>query len=236
MTYLNLEVEFHSLEDFASLVVPIDIFRSFMVALGDNSIGGNFNKYYDPQRGMVHPRIAVRVNVKDEVKAKEIMLNVAQNLCEEGKIRHYENQLSFWTEPEFVVNAHELGTACATELRDRLLTDPELSKIIEQDRRNFLFEFVYVLLKQLGFRPFITWSLKRSFPVPEGNLVEIAAHCAQICRQKSGSFDSPDSLERFIHAFLNCVGQEAEGIFLNAILSSQLYQFIFDSLHDKSSG
>ena len=229
MGYLSLEVEFHDLGDFGALVVPIDVFRCFVEALGENLIAANFNKYYDPQRGMVHPQIAVRVNVKNKVKAKEILVKAAESLREQGKIRHYGERPSPWNEPAFVVKAHELGTQCVLQFRDQLSRNSFLVEAFNSNRGNLLFEFIYVLLMRLGFQPFITWDLKRNFPLPENDLVEIAESCAQIYRQQAQGLESPDFVERFIHAFLNCAGQEAERIFLNAILRSECYRLIFDS-------
>lgn len=236
MTYLSFKVEFQNLHDFTSLVTPIDIFSSFIEALGDNTTGSNFNKYYDPQRGIIHPQIEVRANVQNETKAREVILRVARNLKEQNRIRHYEEQLRPWIEPLFVVKAHELGAVCIIEFKDQLLKTPKLLKAFETDRGNFLFEFVYVLLGQLEFRPFITWSIKRNFPIPESDLIQIASSCARLYHKQTQDFELPDFLERFIHSFLNCAGQEAESIFLNAIVSSQPYKVIVDSAATKTFG
>jgi hypothetical protein len=234
MTYLSIELEFNSPEQLNDLAIPIDTFRSFIKALGRNIVG-NFNKYYAPEQGFVHPQIAVRVNVDNEIKAQKVILKIARNLKEQGKIRHYNKELEPWNEPPFVVKAHELGTACAIEFKDQLRKNSKLIETFRTNRVNFLFEFVYVLLKQLQFEPFITWDIKRNFPLPESNLLGIAAPCAQIYRQRSQDFESPDFLERFVHAFLNCVGQEAENIFRNAVLISQVYKLTFDSRRKSKS-
>lgn len=229
MTYLSTDIEFDTLQQFNDLAIPIDTFRSFVEALGSNVRAGNFNKYYDPAQGITHPQIAVRVDVDNEIGAQEVILKVARNLKEQGKIRHYYEQLSPWSEPPFVVKAHELGTACAIAFKDQILKNSKLVETFKNNRGNFLFEFVYMLLKQLEFQPFITWDRRRIFPLPESNLTEVIAPCAQTYRRQSQGFESPDFLERFIHAFLNCVGQEAETIFLTAVLSSQAYKLIFNS-------
>lgn len=229
MTYLSIELEFHTPVQLNDLAIPIDTFRSFIEALGSNVRGGNFNKYYDPGQGVTHPQIAVRADVDNEIEAQEVILNVAHNLKEQEKIRHYDKQLGRWSEPPFVVKAHELGTTCAIEFKDQILKNSKLVETFKNNRGNFLFEFVYVLLRQLEFQLFITWDRRRLFPFPERDLTQVIAPCVQTYRQQSQGFESPDFLERFIHAFLNCVGQEAEPIFLNAVLSSQVYKFIFNS-------
>lgn len=229
MAYLSIKVEFHTFQQFDDIAFPIDTFRSFIEALGNSVKGSNFNKYYDPQRGDIHPRIAVRINVDDETEAREAILKIARNLKERGVIRHYEEQLKPWTEPPFVVKAHELGTACAIELRDKLLKNSKMLEVFRKNRGNFLSEFVYVLLGRLGFQPFITWNIKGRFPLPESALTEVADSCAQIYHRQSQDFESPDFLNQFIHAFFNCVGLEAESIFYDSIIISQVYKSVFDS-------
>lgn len=233
MKYFVLEVELHDADKLHDLIGPIEIFNSFVEALGNDVIGSNFNKYYNPNLAYDRPRIAVRANVNDEVKAKEVILGVAHDLKKSSKIRDYKEELTIWAEPTFVIEAHELGTKCVVELKNCLSKNPKLSNIFEQKKGNFLFQFACMLLEQLKFQPFITWDIRRNFPVKgqglESELKQIVGACAETCKLQKPCFKSADFLQRFTHAFFNCAGQEGESIFINAVLFSLPYKLIFDS-------
>jgi hypothetical protein len=202
----------------------------YVDGLRDHISGYNFNKYYQPPSSP-HPSISIRFNVTelDLESVKQTVLDLSKKLLENGEIRSYDKQLSAWDEPEFVVKAHELGTLCAVEFKNRMERNDELYQKFRTNPVEFMVYFAYIILRSIGFDVKIIWSLLRFSPIRESEVTEIASSCSEIFHGKLGDNEvSPDFMERFVHAFFNCTYSQAKSVFKNWISESRFWKEIVD--------
>ncbi len=204
------------------------IFKEFIVPLEGLLTGSNFNRYYDPSRGGIHPRISVRVNVVDKERAEGIFRRTAERLRQEGKIHWFTSKPNEWTEDSFVVEAHEAATACILDLENRVQSDTGLSSSFAVNPTAFLVQLIFQTLEKLGFRVYVTWDLTRGFSIPREQLTPIASHFADTYKTRI-SADTADALERFLHGFFNCSIPDAEKVLRGFLSQSSLYQYVWDS-------
>lgn len=216
MTYKYFEIEFHRVKELFDLEKPIEVFGIFMGALGENIQGAHFNKYYEPPHNP-HPRIAVRLDFEDEDIVREIVLRVAKELEEREEIRYYDKELKDCVEPDFVLRAHEIGTACALELKNWMAENQDVYRSFRTDPRRkagFMTQLISLLLEQTGLQATVAWSILRESPTyekdelrDEERVVNLARTCAIECREGLKELEKrlmPDFLERLVHAFYNC--------------------------------
>lgn len=227
MPYKYFNVELHRLEQLSDLSFPINLFVRYVTELGDRILGYNFNKYYQPPNNP-HPTISLRFNVIKPVE--QIVLDLSQRLRESGDIRYYDKELHDWSEPDFVVRAHEIGTLCAIELKNRIDASSDLLRKFQSKPVEFMIYHVYEMLRSIGFGVEIIWSLLRLSPVREDEIVTITQSCAEIFNSNIGELEvTPSFMERFIHAFFNCTFSKAESAFKGWLNESQFWKEIVDS-------
>lgn len=216
MPYKYLEVELLRVEDLSDFKKPIDIFNAFIDSLRNDINGSNFNKYYDPRDP--HPCIHVRIDFdtgKEDLVRRKI-LEKATELSGRGLIRR-GGELRDWTEPSFVVRAHELGTDFAVKLRSWMERNQDVYLRLQESptiRAGFMAQLVYLVLKHAGFEVPLYWNSLRLSPTydkdrlrHEERVDNLADECADGCKEKLKDMEKqlvPDFLERFFHAFFNC--------------------------------
>lgn len=227
MGYKQFEVEFHAVEELFDLKKSIEIFQQFVNAVGTRQVGNNFNKYYDPNRRVVHPYIAVRMNLTDEQGAWREIQRIANQLINSNQIRWYSSQLTDWIEPPFVVKAHETGTKCAIVFKEQIDLNNRAYSNLRRDPDNFMWLFAVSLLRHSGFRPDIAWTyLRTSIPT---EIDRMANTCSQFLINAIGSQrPHPDFVERFLHTFFNCtIGSEQR--LIGNLTVSNTYRRLADS-------
>lgn len=227
MPYKYFNVELHRLEQLSDLSFPINLFLRYVRELGNRILGYNFNKYYQPPSNP-HPTISLRFN---EIKpVEQIVLDLSQRLRESGDIRNFDRELHDWSEPDFVIRAHELGTLCAIELKNGIEASRDLLQKFQSKPDEFMVYYVYEMLKSTGFDVKIIWSLSRLSPIREEDIVTITQSCAKIFTNDIGEIElTPSFMERFLHAFFNCTFSRAENEFKGWLNESQFWQEIVDS-------
>ena len=230
MAYKFFKVEFHSVQELFDLKNPIEIFKLFVDNVGANRIRGyNFNKYYDPNHGIIHPHIDIRMNFiyVEQRRAWTEIQRVAQQLLASNDIRSWSSRLEPWNEPAFVVKAHETGTKCAFEFKEQLDSNNQTYRRLVENPDDFMWLFAVSLLKHSGFRPYIAWTYLRS-SIPT-DIDRIANTCCQILLNAIGNRrPKPDFLERFLHTFFNCTTSSEQKL-VNLLIASDAYRKLADS-------
>jgi len=242
MSYRYLNVEFHRIEDLYDLRIPLDVYRTFLEALGENIIGANFNRYPG-----AHPRIEVRFNFETEKESvvKEIVFRIARELQERGQIRWHDRELRNWNEPDFVCKAHEIGTSCALELRNWMEQNLDVYQWFERDLRKkagFMAQLIHLTLKHTGFAIPIVWSVLRESPTynkneltDEERVINLARFCATKYEERLKRVTKrllPSFIERSTHTFFNCtytivdLRASTEAQVLNWLRVSSLWEHI----------
>jgi len=224
MTYKVFEVEFEDPGTLFDLNEPIGIFKAFVSAVEPtNLVGSNFNKYWDPQHDIYHPHMSIRLNLRsDEESVMHEISGVGQGLLTRSEIRHFRPIREPWSEPDFVIKAHETATACAVKFKEELDTRHELYANLTRDPLKHMGHFIRLMLQHAGFNVYIAWTFLREAP-PNG-INEIARSCASILSQSIGSQrPKPDFIERFLHCFFNCTIAGIENIFHDWLTKSQMW-------------
>jgi hypothetical protein len=234
MPYKYFDVEFPTVETLHDLRKPIEVFKRFIEAISEERIRGwNFNKYFHPPQEP-HPKISIRINLVSEEGVTEEITRVAKDLLAMGDIRLCDSTLRPWTEPDFVVRAHEAATMCALKFREEFDARPDAQSHYTRDPTDFVGHFIISLLNQLGFNLYIAWTYLRT-PLPE-YIEEIAEACSQIVSQHAESqITNPDFVERFIHCFTNCTSINFEGLLRDWLTRSEPWQNIAQSRRSPSS-
>lgn len=233
MPYRYFNIELHHLEQLFDLSFPINLFERYVTELGDRISGHNFNKYYQPPSNP-HPTLSLRFNVIKPVE--QTILDLSQRLRESGDIRYYDSELHDWSEPDFVVRAHEIGTLSAIELKNGIEASSDLMGKLQSKPVEFTVYFVSEMLRSIGFDVKILWSLLRLSPVREDEIAAITHSCAEIFNRNIGEIEvTPSFMERFIHAFFNCTFSRAESAFRSWLNESQFWKGIVDSYEGNES-
>ena len=223
MSYKYFNVEFPTVESLFDLRKPIEVFKRFIEAIGEERIRGcNFNKYYQPPQNP-HPLISIRMDLVDEQGVTNEIDRVARDLLGRGDIRLCDSTLHPWSEPDFVVKAHEAATMCALTFKEEFDARPDAQSHYNRNPTDFAGHFIISVLKQLGFNPYIAWTYLRT-PLPD-YINEIAVACSQIVSRHAGShLTNPDFVERFIHCLSNCTSIKFENLLQGWFTASMLWQ------------
>lgn len=140
-------LSFTQLESCLTLRNQIEIFQQFVNAVGTRQSGNNFNKYYDikpPTYPQLHPLISIRMNLTDEQGAWREIQKTADQLITSNQTRWYSS-LKDWTEPSFVVKAHETGTACAVKFKEQLDLNKQTYQKLARNPDDFMWLFAVSL-------------------------------------------------------------------------------------------
>ena len=225
MSYVFVELELN-LVDFHNLFKVVELYSEMINAVPkENVLGGNFNKYWnlnaveaDPTSEEIFPHISVRFNLKDIEACRTQIIEKADELVRSRRTR-FHGTLKEWHEPEFVVRAHELGTRCCLVTSTQLQKE-QLYEYLKRDREKFLLHLLSEMLRGAGLKVSIPWTYVRPRQgEPPVELRECAGLLAKEIEQSKGMIHNPDFLERFLHAFLNCLGfSGVEGRFLNLLM------------------
>ena len=237
MPYKYLNLEFHRREDLYDLEKSIDVFTTFVEALGENIKGANFNKY-DPTR------LQVRFDVKDEKTeiAKSIVFDVAKGLQEKRNVKEYDKELTDWIEPYFVILGHEVGAACALELRNWMKQNPVIYEHLQKDPRKkvgFMAQLLHLIFQRVGFSAPLMWGILRESPTYNKDalthaeqincLVEACIAKLEKTLKNIAKEHIPDFFERFVHAFFNCIFTNA-GTYVKLSIEGQVLSYLLTSL------
>lgn len=98
MTYYAIALELEHLDMFWDLRQPIEIVLAFVTKFEDKLEGFNFNKYYDPERGQIHPHLTIRLNSKGELQ-RDTILQFIDQLKRDNKIRYFDGQFKSGLNP-----------------------------------------------------------------------------------------------------------------------------------------
>lgn len=229
MTYVFVELELN-LADYHNLSTVMELYSTIVGAVrAEDLVSSNFNKYWSPDSWKanplseeIFPRISVRVDVKDMEAAKASILGKADELVRTGRVRHH-GTVKDWNEPDLVVRAHELGTNWAVIMAGELRKDG-LREYLQQNREKFLLHLLLEALGQAGLKASIPWTYLRPQPgEPPVEVKEAAILLGEEFRRAGEEVrGDPDFLERFLHAFLNCMGFSGfEGTFLNLVMTGR---------------
>jgi hypothetical protein len=190
-----------------------------------NLQGYNFNRYYAPTQGIPNPRIDLRVNLTNVDEAVEPIRRCLQGLVSARKLTRFSTEPRVWNEPEFVVDAHEMATACAFRFVDDVMRNQALSRALSDRTVEFMLHFLRLLFESMGLQPYIAWTYLRQ-PAPAG-LDQVVQRCtsplADLFRRQTRK---ADFLERFVHLFLNCTVSAAEQEVANSLLGSMLWRIL----------
>lgn len=211
MIYQSISLEFHRIEQLFDLVLSIDIYKQFQTELDSYIQSSNFNKYYDPQGGNIHPHIEFRFLVEERINEQ---INSISSSLDRTIIRYVDPEIREWIEPDFVVKAHEAGSMLAVLLVDYLRENASLRDGIGNKWNDFIAYFMVKLLISMGYNLEIIWGQLRSPPVPNDQMDELLTHVNLHLETEISKEDlTPHFLERFTHAFFNCTLQSAEPLF-----------------------
>jgi hypothetical protein len=232
MGYLGFDIVFHGTDQLFDLVYPIRTFTDLTERVPRQILlGRNFNRYYDPEHGAVHPLITIRVNTTDDGRVRQVVGEYAEALISLGKISSFVPHTSYWFEPSLVMKAHETGTECAIVFVNSLASDYGLREFLMKEPLEFMSHFMVRMLRSAGFQPFIAWTFLRT-PPPE-----TLNRLADACAEKAKEMGIPDEdiiganfSERFFHAFLNCTVQSVEHALVNRFIVSRLWNEMGKSL------
>jgi len=227
MPYKYIDVEVSS-KDFTDLKRTIDIFAKFIEALSGKIKSCNFNRYGKT-------RLSIRIN-SDESGIEKMVLSKAQELQRVGEIINFTREVKDWREPEFVVNAHELGTACAQELRRLFECNSNVYQAFQGRRDHFMGHFVLSMLNHAGFNITPIWSILRETPLREEiteKFEEMTNQCARIIKERLTEPPGASFLERFVHSFINCTAPDTEGVVMTWLLHASLWELIGDTWKTK---
>ena len=187
-----------------------------------NLLGYNFNRYYSPQSGIPNPRIDLRLNLANDESLASIR-GCLEGFVRDGRITHFSAEPQPWKEPEFVVEAHEVATACALQFVDGVRDSDVLMGALTANATEFMLHFFTLLFDSIGLHPYVVWGILRTQP-PEG-LTQVVQSCAALLepvfrRQTRRA----DFLERFMHLLPNCTVSGTDIGVVNALLVSQFYK------------
>jgi hypothetical protein len=223
MPYRFIEIEFATPERLFDLTLPIDIYSELLSAAPSRSVeGSNFNKYYLPP-DIPRPRIDLRIN-SDDNALQAAVLTKAQELVTAGRISAFSPSFRPWTEPEFVVKAHETATLTAVQFKEGIQQDQQLSTNYRSNRVEFLGYFLRELFQQAGGEFYIAWTFLRGQAQPA--MRSLAQTCSEIVARLPDEYKhNADFLERYAHCFFNNVASsQDEQTLVNFVIASSIWK------------
>lgn len=223
MTYFKLNVELNNAQELQELKKSVEIFTTFENQVQQNLFGSCFNKYGNS-------RLAVQLNFIDDTRGQEATLTIARDLKANGRIQNHDSNMVEWREDAFVLQAHEIGTACTVELKTQLDSHPYAYQKFQSKHDGFMKHFISLLLRYCGYQLPSVWAMERDTGVLREEIAGIAYACAQRYKERMPDNPTPSFVERFIHAFLNCsTNPSTEEQVLNFLVTQQLWKQIADS-------
>lgn len=235
MTYLCYDVEFDRLEDLYDLILPVDICLRFVSALGTQLKSWNFSKEYDPNKGEIHPRLAIRLKVLDDLQAKKVIEKTAASIAGEGKLRMFVGPTVWQEEDENYVRAIEAASECTVRMA-RILARKESGISIEQLKRDrdwdlFVIQIALKVLDLSGFKIYLRREYKKSFKASGPEIDKLANDLASVW-WRTGAITDPDSVDVFVSAFIGMTARRvarALSTFEKFMLTSSIYEGIFET-------
>ena len=235
MTYLTYDVEFDRLDDLFDLVKPVDICLRFVSALGTQLKSWNFTKEYDPSRGEIHPHLAIRLKVLDDIQSKRIIEKTAAAIASEGKLRMFVGPTTWQVEDDVVIRGLEAASECAVRMakllsrKESLLSMEQIKK--EYDWDLFVIQLTLKVLDLSGFRTYVRREYRNQFKIADGDLDKLANDLASVW-WRMGAITEPDAVDVFVNTFIGLVAEEvshASKTFEKFALSSGIYRGIYET-------
>lgn len=225
---LSSDKELYDTEDNISLI------KRFLENLGPDLKGWNHNRYYDPRVPDSRPTIELRFRFDSSPEPFfSRIVQVADQAMKEGLIVGHSPRPNSWEEPAFVTLAHESSSACICELASYLIKDAVLKKCMIEKPVLTLVMIAVELLNKAGLEPYVTWSLRRDFPLQKDDIAPLIGRMSG--HVTDDIVKNSDSLERFLHCLFNCTDQASEVAFQKYLTWSNTYLNLAGSFQKKEN-